>query len=281
MTLSLRAKLARSLSFLSGVRGSRRLLQSLAGDQGAFRISLDGAVMTGDLSSYIEKQAFLFNGYEREFIDLFLSRVPRGGTVLDVGANIGNHTLIFSGHFDAVHSFEPNPVVLAKLRQNVDQTLKANPGRAITVHPVGLGKVAEELPFYNIFNGNEGLGTFLKVEQYDRPLEQVQTLKIERADDYLGEISVSAIKIDVQGFEPNVLRGMQNILARNKPVIWLEFGEGTEADVPTLADVQTLFPYPIRMERFVGVSSGLFNRITLVPHPGPGLVNADYLILPV
>jgi FkbM family methyltransferase len=257
------------------LRGVQGIANRLAGTRGDFEISIGGAKFAGNLGSFIDRQAYLFGGYERDLIDLFLSRVPSGGTVLDVGANVGNHTVLFATHFDRVIAFEPNPSLWPALERNI----ALNPGRRIECHRVGLSDVAADLPLYNIDNGNLGLATFSSDDQYDKPLQAVTMARVEKADDLLGDIEVRAVKIDVQGFEPQVLRGMSGILARCRPVVWAEFGTGTVSEAGARADVESLFPYPIRIEKFVTRSGRLRTQSILQPFDEDRMSIGNYLIV--
>jgi hypothetical protein len=73
---------------------------------------------------------------------------------------------------------------------------------------------------------------------------------------------------------------MQKILYRNRPIVWLEFGDGTQSDSKTLNDVHLLFPYPIKIKRFAKKRSLFLNNIELIDHTSNTLVGADYVILP-
>ncbi len=148
----------------------------------------------------------------------FMSRHFRGKTLLDIGANIGNHALFLAKNFDTVHCFEPNPVALARLGTNVD--LNNSP---IVIHGVGLGAKDDNLPFYDA-PGNLGMGGF-KPNGVSNAV-----LPIRRGDTYLadkGIANIDFIKIDVEGFEPDVLEGLAQTIARDRPVIVFEY-DGTK-----------------------------------------------------
>jgi hypothetical protein len=108
--------------------------------------------------------------------------------------------------------------------------------------------------------------------------------QIERGDDYLRphlKQRVDAVKIDVQGFEPEVLRGMHELLARDRPYIWLEVGMPTKSSFPTLDALARFIPYPFRLLRFADESSGLRKRLGLVPAPSAEIDFADYVVAPL
>ena len=276
--MPVRAAIARALRPLRTVRGIPRIAETIAGSHGDFVTDIGGAMLAGSLASFVERQALLFCGYERDQIDLFLRQTPRGGTVLDAGANIGNHSVLFAAHFDQVIGFEPNPALWPRLDRNVALNLARYPSRSIDVHRVGLSDVAGTLTLYDVEGGNRGLATFSSEEQYDRPLIAAATAQVAVADDLLGDIAVAAVKIDVQGFEPQVLRGMQRLLARSRPPVWVEFGAGTMTQIATRADVEALFPYPISIDLFASHRQGLRYVHSLKPVGGDLIAAGDYLI---
>ena len=281
---NLAARLARRVRFLDNFRGWRKLCNAIvpADPTLVFRVRNDGLWIAGNLESYIEREVYLFGGYERRAINAFLAVVPAGRrqVALDVGANIGTHTLRFAAEFAAVQSFEPNPRVFSRLSRNVS----LNTLRHVQLHPIGLGDRSALLDFHNIGASNAGLGTFSKVEQYDQKLQVVGRAQIKRGDDYLRphlKQRVDAVKIDVQGFEPEVLLGMQELLTRDRPYVWLEVGMPTKSAFPTLDALARFIPYPFRLLRFVNESTGLGKRLRLVPAPSPEIDFADYVVAPL
>lgn len=239
---------------MANVPGWRRLVATLSPARDEhFEVTLDGVTYAGSLASFIDREVWFYGRYESDLINLFLAAVPinRRRVCLDIGGNAGNHSLAFGRVFDTVYTFEPNPEVLPQLLRNV----ALNPTMDIRVHPIGIGDEDGEIPFFNIRNGNFGLGTFSPVEQYDQPLVRIGEAKIRRGDDVVRDLqieTVDAVKIDVQGLEPEVLRGLTVTLARDLPVVWLEVGAGTRTSVARLTDLAILFPYPISIERMEG-----------------------------
>ncbi|CAN7413039.1 FkbM family methyltransferase [Bosea sp. LjRoot237] len=165
--------------------------------------------------------AVLTNGlYEREELDC-LSRMVRGqgladGICLDIGANIGNHAVIWSSLFEQVVCFEPNPHMSAILRANLALNACIN----VRVIEAGLGTEDAELPFSFHEDGNDGSGTFARGKG-DR------TLPVRQGDALLGEIDLSGsrisfVKCDVEGFEHAVFQGLEQTLKRHRPVVAFE-----------------------------------------------------------
>lgn len=150
-----------------------------------------------------------------------LDRVlDRGDVALDIGANLGLVSLRMAarvGPTGHVHSFEPQPRMLDYLRQ----TQAKNPGLPLTLHPVALGPEEKTMTMH-IPDGNAGAGSLSKSSAE----WQEVAVPVKRLDDYakvIGIDRVDVIKLDVEGFEAQVLQGAMGIIGRTKPrVIILE-----------------------------------------------------------
>lgn len=170
---------------------------------------------------YIGREVALRGQFEREelaVLDDFLSPLAgrfAAATALDIGANIGNHSLFFAQRFRAVHAFEPNPRTFGVL--SVNARLVDN----ITPHNIGLG--AEPGTLSLAFDPlNVGEASLVS------PTDGVTApnhcdVRVERLDDIAADFgSVALVKIDVEGFEPQVLRGAAKFLRDQRPVIVFE-----------------------------------------------------------
>lgn len=279
-----RARLVRALRGLKSLRGWERVVNVLAPQNDAttpFTVANRGGIFAGDLSSFIDRRMYLFGGYEEDLIREFLSRIPTGrrGVILDVGANVGTHSLAFAQHFGQVHAFEPNPSLWSAFETNV----RLNNLNTVQLHKVGLADREGELPFYLIEKNNFGLGTCSDVEQYDLPLKKIGTVRVEIGDSYLeaaGIQRVDAIKIDVQGFEAEVIRGLAKTLARDRPFVWLEVSESIAGAPNSYLALKSVFPYENTLLHFQPWRSGAFNTVRLQPARTEGLQPGDYLIVP-
>ncbi len=162
---------------------------------------------------YIDEEIFVHGAYEYRLLKLIREKL-RGGTYVDVGANIGNHALYLASNFDRVICFEPNPPIVARLRENIALSGRSN----IVVHEVGLGDEVGELPFHHNNCGNAGGGTFLDA---DCPVSD--TLLIRVGDEMLEKCGpIALIKVDVEGFEPFVFRGLRRTIAKHRPMVIFE-----------------------------------------------------------
>src|SRR5580698_2349235 len=251
-----RARLARRLRGLRRFRGWHRAVDWIVPSDtgGSFLVHNGSLVFSGDIESYIEREMYLFGDYEGLEIQQFLNVTSQGPrrVLLDIGANVGTHSLRFARHFNQVHSFEPNPSLWAAFERNVS----LNGFHNVMLHNLGLGAEDAELPFYSIDCSNHGLGTFLSEEQYDRPLQLVGHSRIAHGDRYLRAhdiTQVDAIKIDVQGLEASVLAGLRETLETSRPAVWFEFGAGTRSSAQ-LANPRGWFPYEIDLFRLVRIN---------------------------
>ncbi|MEC5387668.1 FkbM family methyltransferase [Uliginosibacterium sp. H3] len=144
---------------------------------------------------------------------------------LDVGANIGNHSLFFSRHFRTVLSVEPNPRTLTILRANA-----ALSGADVRVLPVGFADQDGALSFFSNHQGNLGASGFAFAQGPTdaRSGEQIECAA-RRGDAVLKEVlgvdgapRIGLIKLDVEGAELSALRGLTECLARDKPFVIFE-----------------------------------------------------------
>ena len=153
----------------------------------------------------------------------------------------------------------------------------------VILHKRGLGIKDAELPFYSIEKSNFGLGTCSRVEQYDLPLKVIGKVQVVCGDDYLQEQEIGpidAIKIDVQGFEPEVLRGLRTRLITDRPIVWFELGGGTLSKMDSFRQLQELFPSTVRLKKFEIKRSFMKYRVELEEVGNERLTCGDYVAVP-
>ncbi|WP_375279313.1 FkbM family methyltransferase [Pseudooctadecabacter sp.] len=142
--------------------------------------------------------------------------VPHDKVIIDAGANIGNHTVFFAHYFkpSKLYSFEPQRMVFDTLQRNIE--LNSN-GRDITAVNALLGaeKGTGSLAFYK--QGNLGAASFALDDKGETPMVALDDA-VTKAD----RKNVGFMKIDVEGFQIEVLRGAHDILTQSKPALWVE-----------------------------------------------------------
>lgn len=171
-------------------------------------------------NGFIDKHIYLYGTYEPQILDLIAKYLKKGDMFVDIGANIGQHSMfaasIVSNH-GKVYSFEPIPRIYSQLLDSV----KINHFEAIIdSYNVALGAESKTETLY-IEKNNVGGSSIVGLHAND---SVGITVDIKCGDDILGNIQhIDMVKIDVEGYEYEVLVGMQKALTQHKPVIILEF----------------------------------------------------------
>lgn len=279
-------RIIRALNLIQKIKGGTRLLMSLLPKSSIFDVIVHNrsGKFVCDMNSFIERRLAILGDYEREEKKLFSKFVSEGrrGILLDVGANIGSHSIYFSAIFDRVISFEPNPEMFARLKSNIE----LNEINHIDAFMVGLGNERRTMEFYQPAKGfgNKGTGTFEKSFAPER--SNTLYLPIIPGDEFLSEhgiFKVDAIKIDVQGFEVRVLQGLEGVILRDKPIIWLEISDTTLGEISQAGGLRALLPQGYQLKRFsAGARAWIWYKNFLEDIPsGEPSEAADYLLVPL
>lgn len=171
-------------------------------------------------NDFISVKIFTEGIFERvhlETLQALLERLLGAGqasmTALDIGANIGNHSLFFAGHFNRVLAFEPHPYTYQLLSLNA----QARPG--ISTFNLGLGDTNGPVDLYeDAVNAGASSTT-----QPTRTATRKVTIQVRRLDDAGLEVgNVGLVKIDVEGMELQVLQGAAGLIQAQQPVIVIE-----------------------------------------------------------
>lgn len=188
-----------------------------------------------------------FNGtYEAGTIHT-IQRILRPGDVFfDVGANIGLMTLAAAqvvGAHGQVHAFEPVRSIGDILRANVS----LNDFRQVTVHDEALGESSEQRWIYEQPSINAGSASFVAT----RNGLSEHKVPVLRLDDFVERAqidSIRMIKIDVEGWEINVLKGARDVLTGDRaPALCVEYTSYHDQAAGTLTD---LYDYITSVNRY-------------------------------
>jgi FkbM family methyltransferase len=167
-------------------------------------------------------------GVEEPEVAVLGSLISRGGTAVDVGANVGFYTRALARHFDAVHAFEPNERLVGPIvNWNHPAVhlhlvgLSSRPGVG-TLHVPVVGGVI--LDGWGSLNANW-------VPEAENVVKQ--RVNLNCLDAY--ELSdVRFVKIDVEGGELGVLLGAMETIRRNRPLLLIETIGNTRREVTLL-----------------------------------------------
>lgn len=149
---------------------------------------------------------------------LFQQICHPGDIVVEVGANIGAHTVFFArlvGSQGRVYAYEAQQVVFQTLCANMALNSITN----VECIPAAAGAAAGHVKIPDIRYDMEGNFGGVAVESFENG-RQVQVVTLDDSLDQLNRCRL--IKIDVEGMEHKVLSGAQNTIARHRPTLHVE-----------------------------------------------------------
>lgn len=151
--------------------------------------------------------------YEADILDYLRDTYPRQKTIIDAGANIGNHSVYFANfmEYERIFCFEP---YYPNFRLLVENMAGYN---NVTMMQVALGESNAPVPFMPNF-GNMGAGEILKAPTQNVDEQMVYQVLF----DELEIEDISLVKLDVEYYEPMVLAGMLISMYKYKPTILIE-----------------------------------------------------------
>ncbi|HEY0654932.1 MAG TPA: FkbM family methyltransferase [Chryseosolibacter sp.] len=195
--------------------------------------------------------------HEREFEFITAFSNPLNNVFLDIGANRGDaiQSILMRQPNARVFAFEPNGYLAEKLKRLYRSH------RHVNILNCGLGDVDSEfdlyVPFYNRYMF-DGLASFKEQNArdwlrnrlfgYKEAKLDVKKIKcqVKRLDDF--DLSPCFIKMDVQGFEYEVLRGGMETIRSARPVILMESPQYKEIDLLYSLDYQ---PFILRADKLI------------------------------
>lgn len=190
------------------------------------RRKINGISFEFDFSYATVIEDMFHNKYEILTIAAMEKTLHSGDTFIDVGSNIGYISAIGAGlvgKTGEVHSFEPVPEYFKKTKKMTEM----NPDYKIIANQFALGE-KEEMTQIDIFgNGNIGWNTMVPGFMKPETRKQAINVSVRRLDNYIKEHNlknITFIKIDVEGFEFSVLKGLKDFLTetKQKPTILCE-----------------------------------------------------------
>ena len=186
--------------------------------------TLDGVGLRFFVRNMVDDvQHFHLNGqfYEADALALMRRWFRPGGVFLDVGANVGNHAIYIEKFADPgeVICIEPNPEAITLLRING----ALNRADRLNLRHLGVGLSDREEQFaMSVPRNNLGAAQLVRSEG-----GQIRTVTGDRL---LGDQALDFIKIDVEGMEMAVLRGLAGAVARSRPPIFVEVDHENRAE---------------------------------------------------
>jgi FkbM family methyltransferase len=177
-------------------------------------------------------------------LDKFLKAVLlKGDTVFDIGANVGYTSLLLSslvGDEGIVHAFEPGERIFKQLKRNTEMNCN------VSAWNLAIGDRVGSIEFYECDASD--ISSVIPVSGARRVTSEVTTIDQFFMEECAGGRLPSLLKIDVEGFEPSVLRGAQSLMETTNPPIVI---------------FESLNHYRL-LENLAAIPKFLFNRALIV-----------------
>lgn len=188
-------------------------------DKGFYQFHLDDVkfdVYLNPANGWVDSAIFLHGSLEPEFLRLIRSNLKKEDVFFDIGANIGQHGLFASNFCKSVFCFEP----ITRLYSHIEASIKKNQFKNVQAFNFGMGNENKALPIYS---DSANMGGSSILFSNGKALEQV--IKIIRLDDFIldNPTPIHMMKIDVEGFELEVLMGGQRTLQEQRPKLLIEY----------------------------------------------------------
>jgi FkbM family methyltransferase len=156
----------------------------------------------------------MLEGEDHHFISVIRTHIVPGSVVIDVGANIGDHTIGYlkeCGPNGIVLAYEPHPIAFECLKRNVPEAMSFN---------LALGDEVRS-SFLCLQGGEDQGSSYLSDNPSDFSVE-VTTLDAHLGSLVLGTKKLSVIKIDAEGSEVEILNGASKTISKHRPVLVIE-----------------------------------------------------------
>ena len=219
-----------------------------------FGVNFYGYKYIGNLNNFIDRSVFFFGAHEKEQLE-FSKNYIKNATVVDCGANTGSHSLFYAAFAKRVLAIEASNVKTKEMQNRISLNNINN----ITLLNCGVGSSDNvSLPFYESHGDNEAVSSF--VEDFSTQNSSSGNVLIRTLDSIINEhkiAKVDYIKIDVEGFDYEVLKGAETTIRRDQPIIQIEFSPRDHNKL-----LEFLSQYPIYEARNLIVNRPffIFNR---------------------
>lgn len=215
-------KIALARAALVVVAGARALF----GQSTKVKVKRGGILWQLDLEEGIDFSIYLLGGFEPKTLALYRELIRPGNVVLDIGANVGSHSLPLAqlvSNEGQVIAFEPTAFAIKKLRSNLALNDELST-RVVTVQAMLVATRDDTLDAELFSSWPLEQSSDLHHVHKGRLMSTDGAIAMS-LDDWVKSASLARIdfiKIDVDGHEPAVVQGARETLARFKPTILLE-----------------------------------------------------------
>ncbi len=175
----------------------------------------DGITMeVTDDQGWIQRHWLAYRWYEQEMLE-YIAHTYAGGTFVDVGASVGNHTVYFAKHcsVDKVYAFEPVAESFDLIYRNV---ILNDISPKVAMYRIAIGDRPCHGEMILPDGGNEGMWRFRKNLTGKINMQPLDKFELQ---------DVTLIKIDAEGYGLAVLHGAVETIKRSRPAIFIEVGK--------------------------------------------------------
>lgn len=166
---------------------------------------------------FVGKAVEKYGEYSEHEVKLFRRLCREGGIVVEIGANIGTHTIALSeivGKTGRVYAYEPQRIVFQTLCANIALNSLEN----VECYQTAISDEDGFLFLPDIRYDVAGNFGGIEVERFD----DGHKVPVSRLDDLLDVPRLDFMKIDVEGMEQKVLSGAQSLVKKHQPILYVE-----------------------------------------------------------
>ena len=193
----------------------RRILMTIGKNK--ISIIINNFIFEIDIRESIERKTYFLKSYEKDRMSYLINNSKNSDILIDIGAHIGFYSILTSEYFNQVYSFEPNFRNYQKLLKNIKNNKLE---RKIKTFNHGLGEKKQKLKGISANKGKLIQTSGFSISKHNKTGEDVLILK---GDDAVKLVNKNlTIKIDVEGYENNVLKGSETTLKNNNCFIQIE-----------------------------------------------------------
>ena len=212
----------------------------------AFSKDFYGLKYKGNLNNNIDANVFFYGAFEkpllfflRDTLNALITETPKA-IFMDIGANVGHHSIFLSKFASQVLAFEPYPKVNMQFKQQIAHNNISN----IQIFETGLSDRRETLNYYAPTGNNEGIGSFDE-SSISKGNTSYGKLELQEGDQVIESDSwknIKLIKIDVEGFEKKVIKGLSRTIEEERPVIVCEITYGQQLSFVSIEELSSYLP---------------------------------------
>ncbi len=183
----------------------------------------DGFKMNLDPAEKIPSHIAFEGMYEPGLRNLIKKTLHPGDHFLDIGSNIGYFSCLarsIVGPTGKVSVLEANPSMATQVKENLELNGWAD---SVDIHEIAAWNKEETLTFNLAPIGKSGMGSVRDLSEINKSIE-VEALPLDQIFSSDNK-KISAIKIDVEGAETQVIEGAKKVIQRDKPVIFIELSD--------------------------------------------------------